>query len=93
MPVGGKEDEEVLRITIVETGLLEVIVIVYHVRLIFVFRCAAHMVDDAESFRSLHCPLEINVMIVALAIALLQAHSPNPPHWPQVLYPVWDAYL
>ena len=53
-----EEDEALFRIAVIETGLLHIIIIMDDVGLVFVFRRAAHMINNTKTFRSFHGPLE-----------------------------------
>ena len=72
VPIVGEEDEELVGIAVVETSLRLVVIIMDHVRTILAVGLAGKVVDDAEPFHALHDILEVDVLVVALALSLLQ---------------------
>ena len=72
VPIVGEEDEELVGIAVVETSLRLVVIIMDHVRTILAVGLAGKVVDDAEPLHALHDILEVDVLVVALALSLLQ---------------------
>lgn len=72
MPIVGEEDKELVGIAVVETSLRLVVIIMNHVWAILAVGLAGKMVDDAESLHALYDILEVDVLVMALALSLLQ---------------------
>lgn len=72
MPVAREENKEFIGIAVVESCFLYLVIIVYHVWSVLAVGRTGVMVDDAETLCSLYYILEIDVMIVALALSLCQ---------------------
>ena len=72
VPVAREEDEELVGGAVVETGTRFVVIVVDDVWTILAIWLAGKMVDDAKALHTLYHILEVDVVVMAFAAALLQ---------------------
>ena len=72
VPVAWEENEKLVGCAIIKPCFFHVVVIVYDIGLVFAIRFAGVVVDDAKSLGTLHHILEIDVVMVALAIPFFE---------------------
>ena len=66
VPVAGEEEEEVLRVAVVEAGTLHVIGIVHDIGAVGHVDLAGVVVDEPEALRAFHDILEVDMMVMTL---------------------------